>query len=226
MWGAFWNSIENLNLAFKILTGATILIPFVLATSSYFVNARVRELQTISSKQEIVRIEQQTKSAFEQAKSADDQAKSADAQATKLKEQNEDLAKQLAVIKEQASDLRVQARNAERGVVDIYDFNGARRQSVAGKNSVSVGPEIGVFQQMIKLHDDKIWLQLASLSEEQIKHTPTWLTPYLFSGIANLNLMRLPEGRARLEFVAEKAGSDPNYSEASRILSDLKASGK
>ena len=216
MWVSFWNSVENLIIAFKFLTWATILIPAFLGSLLYSVNSRVRELQTSRSKQEIERIEDQAKSVVEQVRLSDEQVK-------KLNEQNEGLTRQLSIAREQASELQLKARNAERGVIDIYDFNGARRQSVAGKSSVFVGAETSVFQQILKLYADKNWLELATVCEEQIKNTPTWLTPYLYSGIAKLNLRSVAAGRSRLEFVAERAGNDPNYADASRILSELKA---
>jgi hypothetical protein len=45
-----------------------------------------------------------------------------------------------------------------------------------------------VFQHLLDLQNQQRWKELAEASEDQIKKTPDWLTPYLFSGIANLNL--------------------------------------
>jgi len=49
-----------------------------------------------------------------------------------------------------------------------------------------------------------------------------WLTPYLFSGIAHANLGEIKQAMERLQFVIARAGDDPNYRDASRILDSLR----
>jgi hypothetical protein len=49
-------------------------------------------------------------------------------------------------------DLRNRSTAAERGIISIYDFNGARRTGRPGVMSLEVGPEIATFQKMRELN--------------------------------------------------------------------------
>jgi hypothetical protein len=126
-------------------------------------------------------------------------------------------------LKRQAEDLALKATNAERGVTDIYDYNGARRQTTAGRTSVIVGDETGTFQKIIELQKAGDWHALHDVAEAQIGKTPRWLTPYLFSGVAYANLGDLAKAEERLSFVVANAGSDPNYAEAANLLARIRA---
>jgi hypothetical protein len=79
-------------------------------------------------------------------------------------------------------------KQARRQIYSGYDFNGARRDQRPGVSNLVIGPETIVFQHLLDLQNQQRWKELAEASEDQIKKTPDWLTPYLFSGIANLNL--------------------------------------
>jgi hypothetical protein len=112
-------------------------------------------------------------------------------------------------------------KNIRRGVYAGYDFNGARREQRPGSNRVIAGEEFGRFQQMISLQKETRWAELLAVAEEQITKTPDWLTPYLFSGIANANLGRKAAAIDRLTFVQQQAADDPAYADAARILTQL-----
>jgi len=115
-------------------------------------------------------------------------------------------------------------KNLRRGVYSGYDFNGARREQRPGHIGVTAGAEVDTFQQMRSLHDEKRWLELLSRAEEQIMRTPDWLTPYMYSGIANANLGNKTAAIDRLTLVQQQAAADPSYAEAGRILKELQIS--
>lgn len=107
------------------------------------------------------------------------------------------------------------------GVYSGYDFNGTRRDQRPGVFSATAGEETGTFQQMLKLQSDRKWRELLALAERQIKRTPDWLTPYLFSGVAEANLGNTSAAIARLKYVQEQAAGNPDYKDAERLLEIL-----
>ena len=119
--------------------------------------------------------------------------------------------------------LQKNAVDAQRGVSDTYDFNGGHRVQRNGYTSVEVGEESSIFRKIIKLNDDKNWIDLYKICNSQTKKTPTWLTPHLYSGVALANLGSTQDAITELEFVERHAGSDPQYSEAIQILASLRA---
>jgi hypothetical protein len=138
------------------------------------------------------------------------------------KEQISHLNGDLQTVGKQAAALAVRAQNAERGVSDTFDFNGAHRRNMGGGQvQIEYGEEFSVFQKIMKLQADKDWVNLKEVCEAQINAKPNWLTPYLFSGIAFANLGSFAEAKERLNFVVEKAGSDPHYADAARILAEI-----
>jgi hypothetical protein len=112
-------------------------------------------------------------------------------------------------------------KKPSRGIYSQYEFNGLKHEQSSGECTTIVGEEVGVFQNMTSLFREQRWKELLSLSEDQIKKTPAWLTPYLFSGVANANLGNKSAAIERLKFVQEEAAGDPNYSEAEVILRSL-----
>jgi hypothetical protein len=109
-----------------------------------------------------------------------------------------------------------------RGIYSGYDFNGARREQRPGYSGVIVGEETGVFQTMVGLQKEQKWKELLNVAETQIKKTPDWLTPYIFSGMANAQLGQRNAAIERLEFVVDQSAGDSNYGDAARILAALK----
>lgn len=207
----FWNSPEQLALALRWLTIVGILFTAAFGAAVYFVNDRIGALQAaliINQGQEI----------RDQKNIVESQSKTVSQQSGKITNLSDDLQS----VRSQAAELAIRAQNAERGISDTYDFNGGHRQNMGGGRVVlAVGPEAGVFQKIFRLQSDKDWNELKEVCDDQIKATPTWLTPYLFSGIANANLGNLAVAKERLQFVVAKAGSDPNYSDAARILAQI-----
>lgn len=119
-------------------------------------------------------------------------------------------------------ELEIMAKKANRGITSTYDFNGAKRETSAGRSSVSIGDEIGVFQRLLELEKNKNYLDLASLCENQINKMPEWLTPYLFLGIAYANLGYREKAIFYLEHVLKNAPGDPDYNQAKTILDQIK----
>ncbi len=137
---------------------------------------------------------------------------------TKIEGYQQDLVAKDQKIKE----LEVQAKKSARGITSTYDYNGARRETSAGRTGVTAGEEIGVFQGMLELEKNKSYSELIVLCEGQIKKTPTWLTPYLFLGVAYANQGNKDKAIANLEHVLNEAPGDPNYAQARTILDQIR----
>jgi hypothetical protein len=112
-------------------------------------------------------------------------------------------------------------KQVRHGIYSGYDFNGGKRDQRPGVTNLTVGPEVAVFQQFLDLQKNKRWGELLELAEGQIIKTPDWLTPYLFSGIANLHLGNKDAGIKRLKYVKSEGEGNPDYADAARILSQL-----
>lgn len=139
--------------------------------------------------------------------------------ATKIEAYQSDLqAKQREI-----EELKKSAAKAKRGVISQWDFNGARREGSAGRMTVSGGPEIHVYQQLVQLEQDNRFLELLSLADSQLVETPDWLTPRLFKGVALANLGRLDDAKIELQIVVEAAAGDPDYAPAIEILAKINA---
>jgi hypothetical protein len=121
-------------------------------------------------------------------------------------------------VMEKLDEIDKNVKKLSRGVYSGFDFNGARREVRPGYSGVTVGEETAVFQNMQSLQARQQWGQLLKISEDQIKKTPDWLTPYLFSGIANANLGNNAAAIQRLTFVRDEAADNPDYADADRIL--------
>src|SRR5260370_36935446 len=91
-------------------------------------------------------------------------------------------------------------KQARHGIYSGYDFDGVKRDQRPGKSKAIAGSETVVFQRLKDLRKQQRWKELMELSEGQILKTPDWLTPYLFSGIANLNLGNKDAGIERLKY--------------------------
>ncbi|MBE9566009.1 MAG: hypothetical protein IMF16_04595, partial [Proteobacteria bacterium] len=63
------------------------------------------------------------------------------------------------------------------------------------------------------LHDAKNWEELARVCEEEIESTADWLTPYLFAGVAYVNLDNPRNARRRLEQFSKRASANPDYAD-------------
>ena len=124
--------------------------------------------------------------------------------------------KQLSALGKGYDALATRSIDAQRGVISIYDFNGAKREQVAGRTTLTAGTEVGVFHEMSRLESQKQWKDLITLSEAQISKTPTWLTPYLFAGESYAALGDTSKALARFEYVVSQAGSDPQYQMAAK----------
>jgi hypothetical protein len=126
-----------------------------------------------------------------------------------------------AEIMSRLSDCAEGVKQARHGIYSGYDFNGGKRDQRPGDVQLIVGAETSVFQQFLDLQQNQRWRELLDLAEGQIIKTPDWLTPYLFSGIANLNLGNRDAGIKRLKYVRSEGEGNPDYADAARILSQL-----
>jgi hypothetical protein len=133
------------------------------------------------------------------------------------------LAKQLDpdLVMAKLDEIGKHVKKISRGVVSGYDFNGAKGEQRPGATIVTAGDEVGVFQKMLNLHNRHQWKELLEISEGQIRKTPDWLTPYLFSGIANANLGNKEAAIERLTLVKDEAAGNPDYGDAERILRQI-----
>ncbi len=118
-------------------------------------------------------------------------------------------------------DISKDVKRLRRGVSSRYDFNGVLHEQRPGITNTTIGDDYSAFQKMVDLHQKHDWTQLLQIAEERIKKTPDWLTPYLFSGIANANLGNKQAAIDRLKFVEEESAGDSAYADAGRILREL-----
>ena len=118
--------------------------------------------------------------------------------------------------------LESKAKRASRGIVSTYDYNGARRETSAGKSVAIAGPEMDTFAKMAELEKDGKVEELIKLATEQIRKTPKWLTPHMFLGAAYANSGRKKEAIREFEYVVEAAAGDPEYATATEYLTQLR----
>ncbi len=131
---------------------------------------------------------------------------------------------ELATAERTIRDLEVKTEKAGRGIVETFDYNGARRVSPRpGHINLVQGPEVEAYKRMVELQGAKEWPALRALAERQIRSTPEWLTPYLFLGVAHANLGNRSEALRAFQHVVTKAHGDPAYSEAEQLIKRLQA---
>ena len=106
--------------------------------------------------------------------------------------------------------------------VITYDFRGNRRETSPGVSKLVVGGLDEVFKAMVKLHDERNWNGLRELAEKQIRETPEWLTPALFSGLAHAQVGDIDAAITRLEHVKRMSAGNPDYADAARIRQQIR----
>lgn len=116
-------------------------------------------------------------------------------------------------------NLKLEAARSRRGLISVWDFNGARREGTAGSMSVTVGDEFGVFKQLSRLEQERKFAEIVPVATKQIAKTPDWLTPYLFRGEAYANLGELQKAVVDLRHVVNSAAGDSAYIRAQTLLS-------
>ena len=103
-----------------------------------------------------------------------------------------------------------------------YDFDGRKHVKQGYSFRVISGDECEIFQKLQELERELNWTAVRDLCEIQIEKTPEWLTPYLCAGIAHANLGQGREAIRRLEYVEKRAGDNPLYAAATRVLNQLR----
>lgn len=117
-------------------------------------------------------------------------------------------------VMDKLDEIEKEVKKGNTGVWSGYDFNGAQRTQSPGRSMVVAGPETTVFQQMYQLNLSKNWSDLLQLSEQEIKSTPGWATPYFFSGIANTELGNRDAAVERLQKFLSGADDRIDYQNA------------
>ena len=85
----------------------------------------------------------------------------------------------------------------------------------------SSGRETVIFKRMLSLRKKKQFKELAYACDVQIKRTSDWLTPYLFQGIASIELGQTNKAIESLHHVCDNAPFDPSYSQAHHLLNQI-----
>jgi uncharacterized membrane protein YciS (DUF1049 family) len=207
-----WNSPDQLSTVLKWLFVAGVLSAATIGSAMYFVSDRISTLMTaqLAGREQDVR----------------NQKSVSDNQSIIIKRQEEALTRlddDLKAERLKSAEL-VLKREADRVVSDNLDYGGVHHLSAGdGTQRMSVGSEQAVFETIQRLYALKDWVQLRLICESEIKVTPQWLTPYMFSGVASANLHDYPSAIDRLQHVVAEAGEDPHYSDAPRLLADVKA---
>lgn len=211
MW---WDSPDRLASFFKLLTFTSLGCGLFFGIALFLVNDRIGQLQSSVIAKQAGRVESQSSKIAEQSSQIRNQTD----KITFLDTETNRLQKI-------AQDLQVKAQNAERGISDIYDFQGNRRQQIGGRRIVTQGgPLPESFQRMSQQRAEARWDALRDEANEQVRKTPNWLTSYLFLGIALANLGHLDEAHATLKYLVHAAGDDPAYSMAPGVLSEVELS--
>jgi len=124
---------------------------------------------------------------------------------------------------EMIKKLQVETSKASRWISISYDFKGTKRETKAGHINLIQGKEIAVFKTMSKLQNEKNYIELVTVCENQIKETPEWLTPYLFLGVAYDNLDKKDKAIQMYEYVKENSFGDSEYADAYYFLGQIYA---
>jgi hypothetical protein len=99
------------------------------------------------------------------------------------------------------------------GAVVTWDYNGAQRSQSPGRANVTAGDELGKFEAMLQFESRSDWQSLLKSSQEQIKLTPSWPTPYLFAAEANVHLGNLTLAEQQLQAVERSVSDNPDYAQ-------------
>jgi len=127
----------------------------------------------------------------------------------------------LSTKQKEIDKLQFEADRSKRGLVSLWDFNGAHREGSAGSMKLTVGIEVNVFQELTRLEQDKKFDDIVSVATKQIAKTPDWLTPYLFRGVAYSHLGELQKAANDFRYVIKMAVGDPNYAQAQTLLNQI-----
>lgn len=106
-----------------------------------------------------------------------------------------------------------------------YNFHGDFRimkEGPGGKESINIGSNRHIVDQIMELYKKKDWAALLRLCESQMKESPLWPTPHLFAGIASLNLGQKDKGISHLQHVENETAGNSQWADASRILNELR----
>jgi hypothetical protein len=102
--------------------------------------------------------------------------------------------------------------------VITYLLDGSIRTSSNGRIELNSGgtPERAAYRKMIELGTSMKWTELLSLSEEQMRLSPKWITSYYYAGIAQAASDHLDEGQRLLEYVEQQTKNNKDYGDLSQ----------
>lgn len=136
----------------------------------------------------------------------------------KIEKYQEDLSEKQKLIEK----LEIKSKKAERGITSIYEFNGIKRETTKpGHINVEYGNETEIFKKVSELERSRKYSELITLCETQINETPSWLTPYLYLGIAYANTGNKKKAIELFQHIVKNAPDDPDYKQAKEFLEKL-----
>jgi hypothetical protein len=111
----------------------------------------------------------------------------------------------------------VESCGASEAVTGVYSYklNGNLVITEGARQTWKDG-EVDSYRAIVEASNSKDWARLNEITEKEISRAPRWLTPYLFSGVANLQLCNKEIALKRLNYFIERATSDPSYSDPTK----------
>ena len=130
--------------------------------------------------------------------------------------------KELSASNKRIKQLKQENKQLGHGVTLMYEFDGCKRSSDKPGQYVLNTNGQSIFRDIQKLRNQGKWVELLYLCEEQMRERPQWLTPYLFAGVAQINLGNTSRALDLLEFVNKESAGKSDYSEAGSLLAELR----
>jgi len=125
-------------------------------------------------------------------------------------------------------ELEERAKQASQGVTTVYWFNGTARKT-HGPNIRLDHHLVRIFDRMVELQNDKKFMELSQLCEEQIEKHPQWSTPHVFMGVVAANLGDVDRAIRSFQYFLDNAPAEPSYgygkarAQARELLNSLKS---
>ena len=125
----------------------------------------------------------------------------------------------------QSNPLTGQLPADPRPAIRAYAYDGALRILKSGQaTSDSDTAEHRLFGSLDAARQARDWHRLAVLSENAIRTTPEWLTPYWLAGEAYANLGQIDRAIPVLEYVKKQGQGNPDYDSAVTKATDMRES--
>lgn len=99
-----------------------------------------------------------------------------------------------------------------------YTYRGVQRVVTRGVTTTGSGDGTARYVEMVKALQSGSWNDLLDAAEDQIEERPEWLTPYVFSGIAQIALGEPVAAIERLEHAERGIAGNPDYDGIRELL--------